>query len=146
MQVGRNRVWIEALGDGWDRVAKTETAATVSHIQDDASCPRLVQIGQHLALGVKPRRRTAEDVGAYVAWAQFFAQELVVGPFLSEVAKVDHHPRRGFFGGRERAIDRNPFGAFVVRRLDAYYYVLVFPRHARCLVGIHVVRILLVVD
>ena len=146
MQVGRDRVWIEALGDGWDRVAETETAATVPHVQDDAFLPRLVQIGQHLALRVKPRRRAAENVGAYVAWAQFFAQELVVGPLLSEVAKVDHHPRRGLFGSRERAIDRNPFGADVVRRLDAYYHVLVFSRHARRLVGVHVVRILLVVD
>ena len=130
-----------------DRVAETETAATVPHVQDDALCPRLVQVGQHLAIRVKPRRRAAEDVGAYVAWAQFFAQEFGSrGRFLSEVAKVDHHPRLGLFGGCERAIDRNPFGADVVRRLDADDYVLVFPRHARRLVGIHVVRILLVVD
>ena len=128
------------------RVAETETAATVPHVQDDAPCPRLVQVGQHLALRVKPRRRSAEDVGAYVARAQFFAQELVVGPLLFEVAKVDHHPCRGLLGSRERAIDRNPFGADVVRRFDADDHVLVFSRHARRLVGIHVVRILLVVD
>ena len=134
------------MGNSRDRVAETETAGAVTHVQDDAPCPRLVQVGQHLALGVKPRRRPAEDVSAYVARAQFFAQELVVRAFLSEVAEVNHHPRRGLLGGRERAIDRNPFGAYVVRRLDADDYVLVFSRHARCLVGVHVVRILLVVS
>ena len=146
VQVGADDVREEALLGGRHRLPPQEAAAAVADVEEHAALAGGDDVGLDLALLVDDRiapAHVAVHVRQDVARPQVLVEEIVERQRREVAAEVDHHRHLGVGAGLDRAIDRVPVAAVVVRHLDADDHARVLADAHRRQLGVHVVRILL---
>ena len=119
VQIGGDGIGRPALLDRRNRLAEQETAPAMAHVEDNAALAGFGQIGQQLLVFVQHRHRIEIHMRGDVAGAQFFCDQILIGPLRAKGAEINHdrHVREGTrFNG---SLHRYPFGTIKVGGLDA---------------------------
>ncbi len=90
MQIGRDRVWDEALPDRRNSIAEPEAPRPVADIENHSAGAGLRHDGIDLAIGENDGKLLREHVSMDIARPHLLEQQLCVSPFRTR-PEVEHH-------------------------------------------------------